>query len=103
MGGKNPTVVLRDADLDYAAEVVLNGAFFSTGQKCTATSRAIVEKAVYEPLMEKLIAKTRALQVGNGLEPAVQMGPAVNAGQLETDLTYIQIARTEGAKLGRGW
>ena len=99
MGGKNPTVVLRDADLDYAAEVVLNGAFFSTGQKCTATSRAIVEKAVYEPFMEKLIAKTRALKVGNGLEPGVQMGPAVDAGQLETDLKYIQIARQEGAKL----
>jgi alpha-ketoglutaric semialdehyde dehydrogenase len=99
MGGKNPTVVLRDADLDYAADVVLNGAFFSTGQKCTATSRAIVEKAVYEPFMEKLIAKTRALKVGNGLEPGVQMGPAVDAGQLETDLKYIEIARQEGAKL----
>jgi acyl-CoA reductase-like NAD-dependent aldehyde dehydrogenase len=99
MGGKNPAVVLRDADLDYAADVVVNGAFFSTGQKCTATSRAVVEKAVYETFMEKLIAKTRALKVGNGLEPGVQMGPAVDKGQLETDLKYIEIARQEGAKL----
>jgi alpha-ketoglutaric semialdehyde dehydrogenase len=99
MGGKNPTVVLRDADLNYAADIIVNGAFFSTGQKCTATSRAIVEKAVYEPLMEKLIAKTRALKVGNGLEAGVQIGPAIDAGQLETDLKYIDIAKKEGAKL----
>jgi aldehyde dehydrogenase (NAD+) len=99
MGGKNPTVVLRDADLNYAADIIVNGAFFSTGQKCTATSRAIIEKAVYEPLMEKLIAKTRALKVGNGLEAGVQIGPAIDAGQLETDLKYIEIAKKEGAKL----
>ena len=99
MGGKNPTVVLKDADLDFAADVLVNGAFFSTGQKCTACSRAIIEKSIYEPLLEKLVAKTRKLKVGNGLEPGVDIGPAVDAAQLETDLKYIEIAKDEGAKL----
>ena len=99
MGGKNPTIVLKDADLDYAADVLVNGAFFSTGQKCTACSRAIIEKAVYEPLVEKLVAKTQKLKVGNGLDADVQIGPAVDASQLETDLKYIEIAKGEGAQL----
>ena len=99
MGGKNPTVVLRDAHLDYAAEILVNGAFFSTGQKCTACSRAIIEKAVYEPLLERLLSKTRQLKVGNGLEPGIDIGPAVDSNQLETDLKYIEIARNEGAQL----
>ena len=99
MGGKNPTVVLKDAELDYAADVLVNGAFFSTGQKCTACSRAVVEKAVYEPLVEKLVAKTRKLKVGNGLDPGVDIGPAVDANQLETDLKYIEIGKKEGAEL----
>jgi aldehyde dehydrogenase (NAD+) len=99
MGGKNPTVVLRDADLDYAADILVNGAFFSTGQKCTACSRAIIEKAVHESLLEKLIAKTRKLKVGNGLEPGIDIGPAVDLNQLETDLKYIEIAGNEGAQL----
>jgi aldehyde dehydrogenase (NAD+) len=99
MGGKNPTVVLKDADLDYAADVLVNGAFFSTGQKCTACSRAIIEKSVYEPLLEKLVTKTSKLKVGNGLDPGVEIGPAVDAAQLETDLKYIEIAKNEGAQL----
>src|SRR6266699_2845240 len=99
MGGKNPTVVLKDADLDYAADVLVNGAFFSTGQKCTACSRAVVEKAVYEPLVEKLVAKTRKLKVGNGLEPGVDIGPAGDANQLETDLKYIDVGKKEGAQM----
>ena len=99
MGGKNPTVVLGDADLDYAADILINGAFFSTGQKCTACSRAVIERAIYEPLVEKLIEKTRKLKVGNGLEPGVQIGPAVDEAQLETDLEYIDIANKEGAQL----
>jgi acyl-CoA reductase-like NAD-dependent aldehyde dehydrogenase len=99
MGGKNPTVVLKDADLDYAADILVNGAFFSTGQKCTACSRAVIEKAVYEPLVAKLLAKTRKLKVGNGLEPGVEIGPAVDSNQLETDLKYIEIGKKEGAEL----
>jgi len=99
MGGKNPTVVLKDADLNYAADVLVNGAFFSTGQKCTACSRAVIERAIYERLVEILVAKTRKMKVGNGLEPGIDMGPAVDASQLETDLKYVEIAKQEGAKL----
>src|SRR5437868_12878018 len=99
MGGKNPTVVLNDADLDYAADVLINGAFFSTGQKCTACSRAIIERAIYEPRVDKLVEKTRKLKVGNGLAPGVQIGPAVDAEQLKTDLEYIETAKNEGGQL----
>ena len=99
MGGKNPTVVLSDADLDYAADILINGAFFSTGQKCTACSRAIIERPIYDALVEKLVDKTRKLKVGNGLDPGVQIGPAVDEEQLNTDLEYIGIARKEGAQL----
>src|SRR5215217_5720524 len=99
MGGKNPTVVLNDADLDYAADILINGAFFSTGQKCTACSRAVIERSIYEPLVEKLVEKTLKLKVGNGLEPGVQIGPAVDEEQLKTDLEYIDIAGKEGAQL----
>jgi aldehyde dehydrogenase (NAD+) len=99
MGGKNPTVVLADANLDVAAATLVNAAFFSTGQKCTACSRAIVERSVYEPLVEKLIAKTRALKIGNGLDAGIDIGPAVDEAQLETDLDYIGIAQREGAQL----
>jgi aldehyde dehydrogenase (NAD+) len=99
MGGKNPTVVLADANLDFAAATLVNAAFFSTGQKCTACSRAIVERAVYEPLVEKLVGKTRALKVGNGLEAGIDIGPAVDESQLNTDLEYIAIAQREGAQL----
>jgi alpha-ketoglutaric semialdehyde dehydrogenase len=99
MGGKNPTVVLADADLDYAADILINGAFFSTGQKCTACSRAIIERSVYESLVERLVEKTRKLKVGNGLDPGVQIGPAVDEEQLKTDLEYIDIAKKEGAQL----
>jgi alpha-ketoglutaric semialdehyde dehydrogenase len=99
MGGKNPTIVLADADLDYAASILVNGAFFSTGQKCTACSRAIVERSIYEALLDKLIARTRALKIGNGLEAGVDIGPAVDEAQLRTNLSYIDIARNEGATL----
>ncbi len=99
MGGKNPTIVLKDADLNYAADILVNGAFFSTGQKCTACSRAIIDKAIYRPLVEKLLEKTGKLKVGNGLEAGIHIGPAVDSAQLETDLKYIEIARKEGAKL----
>ena len=97
MGGKNPTIVLADADLDAAAAILVNGAFFSTGQKCTACSRAIVERPIYEALVGKLVAKTRALKIGNGLEPGIDMGPAVDEAQLQTNLSYIDVAQKEGA------
>jgi len=99
MGGKNPTLVLADADLDLAATLVAKAGFGLTGQACTATSRAIVEEAVLEPFTEKLVAKARALKVGNGLAAGVEMGPVVSKQQLAGNLEYIDGAVAEGAKL----
>lgn len=99
MGGKNPTIVLADADLDLAATLVIKAGFGLTGQACTATSRVIVEKTVLEPFLERLVSKARDLKVGHGLTAGVEMGPAVGQAQLETDLDYIRIAQAEGARL----
>jgi aldehyde dehydrogenase (NAD+) len=98
MGGKNPTIVLGDADFNTAVENTVNAAFFSTGQKCTATSRAIVEESVYPKFMEALVERTRKLKVGNGLEPGVDIGPAIDQNQLDTNLEYIEIGKKEGGK-----
>ncbi len=95
MGGKNPTIVLGDCDFAAAVENTVNAAFFSTGQKCTATSRAIVEESIYERFLEALVERTKKLKVGNGMEPGVDIGPAVDEGQLETDLRYIEIGKKE--------
>lgn len=95
MGGKNPTIVLADCDLALAVENVVNGAFASTGQKCTATSRAIVEEPVYDQFLEALVARTRQLKIGNGLEPGIDIGPAIDQAQLDTDLRYIGIGKQE--------
>src|SRR5437868_4984860 len=82
MGGKNPVVVLDDADLELAAEGIFQGAFGSTGQRCTATSRVVVTPGIANKLTEALVAKARALKVGDGRKPGIQMGPAVDASQL---------------------
>lgn len=102
MGGKNPTIVLADADFKSAVENVCNAAFFSTGQKCTATSRAIVEESIYDKFVEALAERTAKLKVGNGMEPGIDIGPAVDQGQLDTDLKYIEIGKQEGARLVLG-
>lgn len=102
MGGKNPTIVLADADLDLAARLVAIAGFGLTGQACTATSRVIVERSVLEPLTEKLVARARALKIGNGLAEGVGMGPAVSEAQLQTNLDYVRIATDEGATLLHG-
>ena len=99
MGGKNPTLVLADADLDLAASLVIKAGFGLTGQACTATSRVIVEKPVLEPFLEKLVTQCGKLKVGNGLTPGVEMGPAVSQTQLEGNLAYVQGAIQEGATL----
>ena len=99
MGGKNPTIVLADADLDLAARLVITAGFGLTGQACTATSRVIVEKGVVEAFTAKLIEKAKAIVVGNGLKQGVTMGPAVSRPQLEGNLDYVQIAQKEGATL----
>ncbi len=99
MGGKNPTVVLRDADLDLAVRIVATGAFGVTGQACTATSRVIVEEPIAEAFAERLVETARRIRVGYGLEEGVDMGPAVSQDQLETDLEYVEIGKQEGARL----
>ncbi len=99
MGGKNPTIVLADADLDLAAQLTAVAGFGLTGQACTATSRAIVEKSVVEAFTEKLVAKAKAIKVGNGLTEGVNMGPAVNQQEFEGNLEYIKIAQEEGAQV----
>ncbi len=102
MGGKNPTIVLGDADLDLAASLVARAGFGLTGQACTATSRAIVEKSILTPFLEKLEAKARALKVGHGLTPGVDMGPAISQAQLEGNLAYVEQAVKDGAQLVYG-
>jgi len=99
LGGKNPMIVLDDANLDLAIEGGLWGAFGTTGQRCTATSRMIVQKGVYREFVDRLVERAKKLKVGNGLDETVQMGPAVNQKQLETDLSYVEIGKGEGAKL----
>lgn len=95
MGGKNPTIVLGDCDFHLAVENTVNAAFFSTGQKCTATSRVIVEDSIYDRFVDAAVEATSKLKVGNGMEPGIQIGPAVDEKQLETDLHYIDIGRRE--------
>lgn len=95
MGGKNPAIVLADAHFEAAVENVVNGAFFSTGQKCTATSRAIIEESIYDRFVEALVERTKKLKVGDGMQPGVDIGPCVDEGQMNTVLRYIEIGRQE--------
>ncbi|MDQ1094088.1 acyl-CoA reductase-like NAD-dependent aldehyde dehydrogenase [Xanthomonas sacchari] len=99
MGGKNPLVVLADADLDLAVELAVNGAYFSTGQRCTASSRLIVERAVHDDFVTRLRTRLSALKIGHALEPGVDIGPVASASQFEQDRDYLRIAREEGAEL----
>src|SRR5438045_1530854 len=99
LGGKNPMIVLDDANLDPAIEAALWGAFGTTGQRCPSTSRIIVQKGVHREFVDRLVERAKKLKVGNGLDETAQMGPAINAKQLETDLRYVEIGKNEGAKL----
>lgn len=99
MGGKNAMMVMPSAKLELAVDGALWGAFGTTGQRCTATSRIIVHKDVYKQFVEKLAERARKLRVGNGLDPNVDMGPAVNQSQLDTDLRYIEIGKKDGGRL----
>ena len=96
MGSKNALVVMDDGDLDVAAAAALNGAFGGTGQKCTASSRLIVHRAVHDAFVEKLSAGLQALRVGHALAEGTQMGPVVDAGQLDSNLAYLDLAKSEG-------
>ncbi|MFG1347886.1 aldehyde dehydrogenase family protein [Xanthobacter autotrophicus DSM 431] len=102
MGGKNPLVVLDDADLDGAVECAIQGSFYSTGQRCTASSRLIATQAIHDRFVDALTARMRALNVGDALDPSSQIGPVVSETQMRADLDYIRIGKEEGACLATG-
>jgi len=102
LGGKNPMIVLDDANLDLAIEGGLWGAFGTTGQRCTATSRIIVQKDVYGEFVDRYVERAKKLKVGNGLDETIDMGPAVNERQLLSDLNYVEVGKSEGAKIKCG-
>src|SRR5580658_4591144 len=102
MGGKNPVVVLADADLQLAMESTLAGAFASTGQRCTATSRVVIEEKVADQFVSSLVERAKKYVVGDGLESGVDMGPSVDENQMNTVLKYIEIGKKEGKLLCGG-
>jgi aldehyde dehydrogenase (NAD+) len=99
MGGKNIILVMDDANLDLAVDGAIWGGFGTTGQRCTAASRVGVHKKVYKEFLNKFVGRARKLKVGNGLDPAVEMGPAIDDGQRKTVHEYVEIGKNEGAKL----
>ena len=102
MGGKNPVIVLDDADLNIAVEMVTRGAMKSTGQKCTATSRVFVQKGLYQQFGQALIDRVKSLRVGDGMNPDTYLGPIVSQKQQQNVLNYLDIGRQEGLELGTG-
>ena len=102
MGGKNPMIVMNDADLDVAVQACLNGAFFSTGQRCTASSRLIVEAGIHDDFVTALVDEMKQLVVGNALHADTQIGPVVSASQLKQNLGYVDIAKADGAEVVGG-
>ena len=99
MGGKNAQIVLEDADLDLAIQGSLWGAFATTGQRCTATSRIIVQRSIHDRYVERLAAEAARVRIGYGLEDGIQMGPLINEGQRTTVAKYVDIGKAEGARL----
>ncbi|MEM5492861.1 aldehyde dehydrogenase family protein [Hoeflea sp. AS16] len=102
MGGKNPLVVLDDADLDLAVQCAVDGAFFSTGQRCTASSRLVVTQGIHDRFVSAVAERLASLRVGHALDAATHIGPVADAAQLAQDLDYIAIARSQGAHLRQG-
>jgi aldehyde dehydrogenase (NAD+) len=102
MGSKNPLVVLDDADLPTAVNAAVNGAYFSTGQRCTASSRLVVTEAIHDRFVDALTRRLATVKVDNALAPGVEVGPVVDRPQLETDLEYIGVGQKEGATLAAG-
>ena len=102
LGGKNAQLVMDDASLDLALEGVLWGAFGTTGQRCTATSRLILHEKIFEQFMEMLLTRVKSLKLGDGLQPGVEVGPCVNEGQRQTVQGYVDIGLKDGAKLVAG-
>ena len=102
LGGKNPMIVLDDANLDLALEGALWGAFGTTGQRCTATSRIILQKGIYKRFTTDLAHRAKLLRVGNGIDEKVDVGPVINKQQMENVLSYVEIGKSEGARLALG-
>ncbi len=102
MGSKNALAVMDDGDLDIAVSVALGGAFGGTGQKCTASSRLIVHSAVHDAFVERLVAGAQAMKVGHALEQGTEMGPVVSDQQLQENLAYVELGKSEGAELACG-
>lgn len=102
MGGKNPVLVMEDADLELAADSTAQGAFGSTGQRCSATSRAIVVNEVADDFVNRIVDRARKIRIGNGADPSTDMGPSVDEGQFKTVLNYIEAGREDGAELRFG-
>lgn len=102
MGGKNPLVIADDADLDTALNSAIQGSYYSTGQRCTASSRIIVTSGIYAEFRDALIERLSRLRVGHALSSDTHIGPVVDNAQLDTDLDYIRIGREEGATLAYG-
>jgi len=106
LGGKNPQIVMEDADMELALEGVLWGAFGTTGQRCTATSRLIIQESIHDKFMSMLVEKVKKLKIGNGLNEDIDMGPIINEAQMNKILNYIDIGKNEGATLiygGERW
>jgi len=99
MGGKNPVIVLEDADMDLAVESTAQGAFGSSGQRCTATSRAVVVNEVADDFVQRLVKRGESMRIGAGVDPQTEMGPSVDENQFNTVLSYIGIGREDGATL----
>lgn len=99
MGGKNPVVILEDCDIDLAVEHTSLGAFGSTGQRCTATSRAVVVESIADKFVERIVARAKAFKLGNGADESSEIGPSVDESQFNTVLKYIEIGHEDGAKL----
>ena len=102
MGGKNPQVILDDADLKQAVELSVQSAFFSTGQRCTASSRLIVTEGIHDAFVEAVKARLAGLKIGDALAAGTDIGPVVSQAQLEQDLSYVEIARAQGATVQAG-
>jgi alpha-ketoglutaric semialdehyde dehydrogenase len=102
MGGKNPLIVLDDADLSLAVAAAVNGAFYQTGQRCTASSRLIATRKIHDQFIDRVIGAMKELKVDNALEPGTHVGPVVDERQLEQDMKYLDIGRKEGAELAWG-
>ncbi|MBO9501160.1 aldehyde dehydrogenase family protein [Brevundimonas sp. A19_0] len=102
MGGKNPLIVLDDADLDRAVQIALDGSFFSTGQRCTASSRLIVQDGIHDRFVAALVERLKGLKVGDALDPSTNIGPAVSEDQREVSYCYMAVASDEGGRIVAG-